>query len=132
MTEMPHSPILVEQVAALRERYPTADVRPLPDGGTLISIPAFDLPVGWNRLRSTIWFIAPVGYPVSPPDCFWADAELALASGAEPSSSNVTNPMPMVDGTFRWFSWHVQNWSPSHGTLLMFVRLIEQRLQRAN
>jgi hypothetical protein len=97
---------------------------------SLISIPAVALPAGWSKTQTTVRFATPVGYPFSPPDCFWADSDLRLANGGTPQSSAANNQCP--DGsTHLWFSWHVGQWNPNADSLLTYLRVIRRRLDEA-
>ncbi len=120
--------VLQQQYELLRERYPEAELRPLPDGSAAVVIPRFPLPSGWNQPHATVRFLTPVGYPMAKPDCFWTDATLRLANGAPPQSSNM-NPMPGVPEPSLWFSWHVAQWNPNRDNLLSYVRVIDSRLR---
>src|SRR4051794_13971899 len=110
------SPVTLKQFERLKARYPAATLTELPSGSALIGVPELPLPAGWSRPASTARFIAPAGYPGPVPDCFWADADLALASGAAPQASQI-NVIPETQLQGRWFSWHVtdaQNtWNPN-------------------
>lgn len=114
--------------AQLLERHPDATLEHLPGGIARVTVP--NLPLGsiWNQPTTTVHFLVPVGYPVAPPDCFWADPTLALLGGLEPANSNLTPP-PWTTTPYRWFSYHVQHsWKPTRDTLLTYVRVIQARL----
>lgn len=117
-----------QQLATLRESYSTASGHPLPDGSFAVVVPEIPLPDGWNATTTTVRFLAPVGYPVSRPDCFWADANLGLKNGQPPQNTG-RNPMPHDVSPYLWFSWHVQNWSPNADTLTTFLNVIRKRFQ---
>ena len=120
--------IIEQQLQLLRERYAGAEARPLANGATVIVIPAVPLPPGWNQPQTTIRFLAPIGYPMAKPDCFWADPTLRLANGGLPQASNM-NPLPGVNEPFLWFSWHVAQWNPNRDNFLTYVRVIDGRLR---
>lgn len=67
-------------------------------------------------------------YPQSEMDMFWVDADLVLASGAEPASSN----LEMHFGRpWRRFSWHRNSpWVPGRDDLLGHLEFARARLQR--
>jgi hypothetical protein len=122
---------LQQHFEVLRAEYPTAILAPLSSGAALISIPDFPLPPGWSRPTTTVRFLAPVGYPLAKPDCFWCESELRLQSGGMPQFTNQT-PIPEADGSPQlWFSWHVNQWNPSRDGLLTYLRVIERRLRQA-
>jgi hypothetical protein len=118
-------------LTALRGVYSGSELTSLPDGTSLMKVPSVVLPDGWNQKTTTIWFLVPVGFPLSRPDCFWADADLRLASGAMPMNANLT-ALPLRGENRTWFSWHLQQWNPVTDGLLSYVRVIQDRLRRAN
>lgn len=126
------NPIFERHFQELTAKLDPAPVREaaLPSGAVLITVEDVALPVGWNRDRTHVRFVAPAGYPFAQPDCFWADPGLALANGLVPQSSNPQQPIPETNEPGTWFSWHVQHWNPNRDSLLSFFRVIEQRLQQ--
>ena len=103
----------------------------LPGGATLIRVPVFPVAPGWNRRQTEVSFLAPAGYPYANPDCFWADSELRLESGALPQSSNVTG-IPETSHVGLWFSWHLtQAWNPNRDSLLTWLAAIAERFRKA-
>jgi hypothetical protein len=71
-------------------------------------------------------FVIPVGYPAAQPDCFWADENLRLASGAIPTNAAAQ----MIPGTAElalWFSWHFSGWRPSQDDLMTYIRFVLMR-----
>lgn len=120
---------IATQLERLQERYPGASATPLPSGQFLIRVPNVPLPQGWSQSTTEVIFIAPVGYPVAKPDCFWADASLRLAGGGMPQNTAV-NKVPNASGTRMWFSWHLQRWDPSKDDLVHYVRVIGQRFEQ--
>ena len=117
-----------DQYSRLREYYKTARMDRRGDGTVLISIPDFPLPSGWSVSKTDVCFVVPLGYPVASPDTFWTDVDLRLANGGFPANTQINanygGPPPRL-----WFSVHPTTWSPSHDTLLTYVRLIARRLQ---
>jgi hypothetical protein len=77
-----------------------------------------------------VWFVAPVGYPTAPPDCFWADAGLRLDSGGLPSNSAV-QAVPLVGVAALWFSWHVASWRPAADSLVTYAHFVIRRFHDA-
>jgi len=118
-------------VEKLRARYPAAQTQDLGNHGALITLPGLGLPSGWNKASTVVRFLAPVGYPFAKPDCFWADSDLRLASGALPQSSNADNPVPGIGASGLWFSWHTDQWNASRDNLLTWIASIQNRLLRA-
>ena len=121
---------LQEQFKILQDAYPQALLTQLPDGSNLITVPDFDLPPGWSKMKATVKFLAPVGYPFGRPDCFWADFELRLANGNPPQRSGF-NPIPNAPGQHLWFSWHLSVWNPNSDKLLTYLYVIKRRFNDA-
>ena len=115
-----------DELAELVAVCPGAEIIEGPDN-SLAHIPSVTLPGGWSRRTTPIWFAIPVGYPAAQPDCFWADASLTLASGAQPANSGAQS-LPMLGTTALWFSWHLASWQPSRDRLLTYLRFILTRL----
>lgn len=121
---------LQEQFEILKSEFPQATLQPLPSGAALVTLPEFPLLSGWSQTRTTIKFLAPVGYPFAKPDCFWADKDLRPQTQAMPQNAGF-NPIPEVPGEHLWFSWHVGQWNPNRDNLSTFVHVIEARLKEA-
>ncbi len=118
------------QFESLKEAYPGSELQTLPGGTWLVRVPDVSLPAGWNQPVTTISFVVPVGYPAANPDCFYADLALRLASGTMPAASGL-QAIPGVGAQQMWFSWHIGSWNPGRDTLLTYVRVIRDRLSRA-
>ena len=116
-----------QQFNILRGYYGNAELHRLPDSSHLIIIPSFQLPQGWSKETVSVRFVAPVGYPMARPDCFWTDPELRLANGNVPQATG-GNPIPHTPGQFLWFSWHVSAWSANVDNLLTYLNVIKRRL----
>lgn len=123
--------VLEEQLAALRKLFPKASMENADGGAVLVIIPDVPLPPGWNLTSTTVRFLAPAGYPMAKPDCFWADASLRLASGGNPQNGNL-NQIPGRADLHMWFSWHLQSWNPVNDTLVTFLRAIQRRFSMKN
>ena len=120
--------LIDDQFAELREHWPTATLTPLGSGAHLITVLDYALRPGWSRPTTTIKFIAPPGFPMAKPDCFWADPDLRVEPGRIPQNSG-QNLIPEVNTPQLWFSWHVQTWNPNIDSLLTYFRVIERRLE---
>ena len=120
---------LEQQFEALKAEYRPAEMQMLPAGGAVITVPDYLLPPGWSHPRTTVTFVAPVGYPLAKPDCFWALPDLRLQNGSMPQATN-HQPVAGTNGTPQlWFSWHVGPWNPNRDSLLTYLRVIERRLR---
>jgi len=117
------------QIEELKLECPKATVTKLPSGAHLISIPEVKLADGWNRESATVLFVAPPGYPGAQPDCFWLEpGGVRLKNGNLPDRANDANPVPEVGPRGTWFSWHVQQWNPNRDNLVVYYKVIKQRL----
>jgi hypothetical protein len=120
---------LEQQFEALKVEYLSATMDPLPSGAALISIPDFPLPAGWSQPKTTVRFVAPVGYPLAKPDSFWGSPELRLQNGAMPRATNQSAIPELAGPPHVMFSWHLGKWNPNRDGLLTYLRVIEQRLR---
>ncbi len=118
--------VLSAQLAEIKRRYPAARLELAPDGAQVLVVPDVLLCGGWNASATTIRVLIPIGFPHVKADCFYADATLRLASGAEPASSSLQN---IFGGQYRWFSWHISTWNPAAGSLDQYLRVCQSRLQ---
>ncbi|HMV09289.1 MAG TPA: E2/UBC family protein [Cyclobacteriaceae bacterium] len=118
------------QFEQLRVLWPEAAITGLADGSYLITVPSVELPPGWNKARTDVVFIAPVGYPLAKPDCFWTDFDLRLANGGLPQNSQ-QNQIPHLSDQRWWFSWHLASWNPNTDNLMTYFNVIKCRLQQA-
>jgi len=119
-----------QQFAELQKLFPDAKCHNVGNGSHVITIPNIELPAGWNAPTTTVRFLAPVGFPASRPDCFWADSALRLANGAIPANTG-QNQLPDGSNAQLWFSWHVDRWSPNYDTLLTYLNVIRARFRHA-
>ncbi|HMM95059.1 E2/UBC family protein [Phycicoccus sp.] len=121
--------VLKRQMSELSATFPGAAMRPLPDGTHVVSV-SMTLAPGWSQDLAEVEFIVPVPYPTAQPDCFFANENLRLASGAVPSNSG----QQLLEGKNRlWFSWHLQTpWLPARHTLVTYAHFIAERFRRAH
>lgn len=119
------------QLDLLQAKFPAAVADELPDGSSIIRLPKFPLPAGWNRPEVEIRFHSPLAYPVARPDCFYAEPELRLSDGSMPRNARL-ELLPSSNVRWLWFSYHPVTWHPLRDSYLSFVRLIEQRLAEIN
>jgi len=124
---MARGDLIFAQMAEAARVFPGARAVALTDGTHLVEVP-MDLPGGWNRANTLVRFVVPVPYPAAQLDCFYADADLRLATGAMPMNSGM---QPVNGVSLLWFSWHLASWDPSRDSLLSFTRFVNERLRRA-
>ena len=123
--------VLPIQLDELKRRFPDSHLRPLGDGSSLVEVRDFPLdPSRWTKDRVTVYFIAPNGFPVAKPDCFWVDRDLRLVNGSLPKNSG-EQEAPFGGGPKLWFSWHVDPWNANRDSLSSYLRVIASRLQRS-
>ncbi len=125
------SPILDAHFARLKARQPNATLIEIPSSAVLIEISAFPLCAGWSAGEVTLRMVAPNGYPVAAPDCFWVEPNLTFGNRQMPKNSQINNTIPDTKITNHWFSWHVEQgrWSANTHDLLTWYGLCEKRLQ---
>lgn len=124
-------PVLDDQLAVLQKSFPGATVTKADGVLALVKVPEVPLPPGWNRRTTTVYFVAPTGFPMAKPDCFWAQPDLRLFNEAMPQSS-AFNVVPGLGAPHLWFSWHLQTWNPLTDTLITYVRVIRDRFLKQN
>jgi hypothetical protein len=103
-----------------------------------VIIKKWPLPAGWNKTETQVLVLIPPGYPVTPPDNFYTDNDLRLASGGQPSNSSVN--VSQIDKPWLQFSHHVESedWKPHADllqghNLLTFLKIgVTRRLGEAN
>lgn len=122
--------VVDDHLVELLRDYPEARSEARGDGTTLVTVPSVALPSGWNQAQTTVQFLAPVGYPMAKPDCFWTDEGLRLASGGMPKATGIQTPA-FSNQARLWFSWHVSEWNGSRDTIRSFMAAIMHRLSRA-
>jgi E2/UBC family protein E len=118
-----------QQFEVLKNYLPKVELKELPDKSHLIVVSDVELPTGWSKSLVQVKFIAPVGYPLATPDCFWTDADLRLAVNQGVPKNTGSTPIPHVGGQHLWFSWHVKSWNPNSDSLLTYFYVVKRRLQ---
>lgn len=118
--------VLSNQLADLQRRHAGADLAAQAGGANLLIVPGVPLGGGWSLSSTTVTVLIPAGFPHVKPDCFYADAALRLATGAEPAASNLQS---VFGRQYRWFSWHIATWDPMSGSLDQYMHVCESRLK---
>jgi len=102
-----------------------------------VLISGWNLAPGWNKSETTVLVLIPPGYPVTPPDNFYADHDLRLAGGTLPS--NTSPDQSSLGRTWLLFSYHVEagDWRPHSEplrghNLLTFLDGVTRRLREPN
>jgi hypothetical protein len=122
--------VLLEREAdRLRAARTEAVVQRQPDGTSIVLVPRLVLPPGWNLPQVGVRWVLSAAYPAGQPDCFYADQDLRLSSGAMPANSGFQD---LAGEPLLWFSWHLQaGWRPGKDDLLTYLRFVESRLADA-
>jgi hypothetical protein len=115
---------LVEAAYGEMERSPSLD---------WFVIKHWPLPPGWNKRETAVLVLIPSGYPLTPPDNVYTDADLYLADGRIPG--NADGVIHHNGHPWRQFSYHVEpgDWQPHADLLrghnvLTFLEGVAQRL----
>jgi hypothetical protein len=119
--------IVQRHFETLEADHPNASLAGNQDGTFTVRVPGIPLPPGWNRQTVDIAFVVPTGYPLANPDCFWAEPDLALASGGAPKNTG-QSATPGSPPNWLWFSWHPGMWDPNGSDLGTYLRLVRRRL----
>lgn len=96
----------------------------------------FPLPPGWAKTQIGLLVLVPPGYPMTPPDNFYVEPGLKLASGNLPQ--NYSEPVNHQGRSWGQFSFHIeQGWLAaadifSGHNLLTFMLAVEKRLAEAS
>lgn len=74
------------------------------------------LPAGWNKKETRLLVTMPPGYPVTPPDNFYTDADLRLSDGRQPGNSSQA---VQLGESWLQFSYHLESgdWRPQANLL---------------
>ena len=124
------SGLVTAQLAEVRRRFVAAEVLQMASGTMLVTVPDVALPKGWSKPSTTIRFLVPASYPFAQLDCFWAEADLRLASGGSPQNA-AANPIPEAGQVGLWFSWHLTTpWNPNRDTLSSWMNVILERMRQ--
>ncbi len=123
--------ILEQHLDRLHDVAPQARLQRRADGSAYVVIPDVRLPAGWNAAATTVYFLAPLGYPQARPDSFWTEASLRLASGVVPANAQMNGNNPGDLGTVLWFSFHPSSWNPLRDDLLTYFNVVRTRFREA-
>lgn len=118
--------IIEQHFGVLQTKHPDATLQQNTDGSQVIIVPNLGLPRGWNRANVSVAFLAPAGYPLASPDCFWTEPELALEHGGIPQNTGQNEAAGIPHG-WLWFSWHPSAWDANGSDLGTYLNVIRQR-----
>ena len=123
--------VLEQHFQRLQAAVPQARLQRRGDGSAYVIVPDVRLPDGWNAPATTVYFLAPLGYPSARPDSFWADPALRLASGVLPANTQMNGNHPGDLGSVVWFSFHPTSWNPLRDDLLTYFNVVRTRFREA-
>jgi E2/UBC family protein E len=123
-------PVIRAHFERLLARHSNATLTALPSGASLVAVPGLLIPAGWTASQVILRFLAPNGYPVAAPDCFWVEPVVKLANGKLPKNSQDNNPIRETSFKGHWFSWHAVPgaWSANNHDLLSWLGTCLDRL----
>jgi hypothetical protein len=125
-TAVSDNPLLAEDLGRLAEAgYDTELLRAGDQVGVVVrNVP---LPEGrWSQDSTDLMLMTTVLYPQSAMDMFWTRPDLHLASGGEPTASNLE---VHFERSWRRFSWHRNaEWRPGRDDLLSHFEFALARL----
>jgi hypothetical protein len=114
----------------LTDRMPTHTV--VTESGMIcVVLPDFKLPHGFDQSRSDLLLRLSPGYPDVPPDMWWFDPPVKLASGATIAATEVRETH--LGRTWQRWSRHFAQgqWRSGVDCLETFLALIHRELRRA-
>jgi len=113
----------------LTDRMPTHTV--VTDIGMIcVVLPGFELPHGFDQSRSDLLLRLSPGYPDVPPDMWWFDPPVKLASGATIAATEVRETY-LGRSWQRWSRHFAQGqWRSGVDCLETFLALIQRELRR--
>lgn len=122
------------ELELVRQRFGELVVDPNLDWFVVCSMP---LSGAWAKSSSRVLVLFPGGYPTTPPDNFYTDPDLRLATGALPG--NVSENQQVAGATWLQFSYHVESadWRPEQDpadghNLVTFLEGVRRRLEEPN
>lgn len=113
----------------LAERDITHEMR-VEAGMTCVVLPGWSLPAGYDRQSVDLLVRLPAGYPDLPPDMWWFDPPVRLATGATVPATEATEQH--LGRTWQRWSRHFQpgQWKSGIDGLESFIALIREELTR--
>lgn len=103
-----------------------------PEGGLLcVVVTGFRLPKGYQVDRSDLLVRLPPGFPDAPPDMWWFDPPLRLATtGAMPQATESTEPH--LGRVWQRWSRHFPagSWRPGRSGLESYLTLVRKDLEK--
>lgn len=113
----------------LAERDITHEMR-VEAGMTCVVLSGWSLPAGYDRQSVDLLVRLPAGYPDLPPDMWWFDPPVRLATGATVPATEATEQH--LGRTWQRWSRHFQpgQWKSGIDGLESYIALIREELTR--
>src|SRR5579859_5412412 len=87
-----------------------------------VIVEEYPVPPGWTKTSTGLMVLIPSGYPMTPPDNFYADNDLKLVGDAQ--LTNADYNVPQIGRSWLRFSYHIEaGWNP-HADLLQGHNLL--------
>jgi hypothetical protein len=93
----------------------------------------WELVAGWNKQHTRLLVLIPPGYPITAPDNFFTEPDLAVKGGGAPGSTS--GPVQQAGQSWLQFSYHLEGgeWRPEQGhNLLTFLAGVARRLREVS
>lgn len=116
------------QLERLHLDYPTAEMRPQPDGSIHVLLPEISTGSDWSPPTVRLLIILPPGYPENRPNGFEASPDLRLASGNQPSGSGA---QAVAGEQWLHFCWQPASWDHTRENLWRYAKFCQQRFAEA-
>jgi Prokaryotic E2 family E len=97
---------------------------------TCVVLPAFPLPVGYDRSEADLLLRLSAGYPDVPPDMWWFDPPVRLSDGRTVQATECSEQY--LERTWQRWSRHFEQgqWRSGIDCLETFLALVRKELQR--
>lgn len=125
---------LTSQILSLQEEgsrrglFSTVEHQEFPlIGQSVITLPQFKLPDGWNKEKCNITFILNGDYPYIAPQHFWTEYNLRLLHAGMPGNTAFDCPHFCPVGCMKFY-FRAYTWSPDVDNLVTWMYTINRRL----
>ena len=104
-------------------------LHPAEGGWSLLVIPEYELPAGFQPQRVQLLLKLPPTFPDAAPDMFWVFPQVRAPNGRLPRATSTER---LLGQEWQRFSWHLAPgaWKPGVSTLRDFLRCVAARFQR--
>lgn len=117
-------PGVQDQLERVNADFPGTEAIQRPDGTIRVTVPEVLVSPGWNKIRTRILILLPVGYPQAKPNGFAAEPDLRVNGGQMPGGSG----QQTIDGeSWLQFCWQPATWEYARDTLWRYVKFCQAR-----